>query len=93
MGVAVSKIDDARPFNHATTVVTYQAGWASEAEAIARLRHPNIVQIYEVGEHDGLPYFSLEYVTGGSLAVVGFEAVTLVAYLALAWMAARERPP
>jgi len=30
---------------------------------------------------------------GGSLAVVGFEAVTLVAYLALAWMAARERPP
>jgi hypothetical protein len=30
---------------------------------------------------------------GGSLAVVGFEAVTLTLYLALAWMAARERPP
>jgi serine/threonine-protein kinase len=32
------------------------------------LQHPNIVQIHEIGEHDGLPYFSLEYVDGGSLA-------------------------
>ena len=39
-----------------------------EAEAVARLRHPNIVQLYEVGEIEGQPYFSLEYVDGGSLA-------------------------
>src|SRR5262249_49610402 len=34
----------------------------SEAAAIARLQHPNIVQVHEVDEHDGCPYFSLEYV-------------------------------
>ena len=39
----------------------------TEAEAIATLQHPNIVQIYEVGDLNGLPFFSLEYVDGGSL--------------------------
>ncbi len=39
-----------------------------EGEAVARLQHPNIVQIFEIGEHDGDPYFALEYVAGGSLA-------------------------
>ena len=38
-----------------------------EAEAVARLQHPNIVQIHEIGEQNGLPFFSLEYVEGGSL--------------------------
>jgi WD40 repeat protein/tRNA A-37 threonylcarbamoyl transferase component Bud32 len=38
-----------------------------EAEAVARLRHPNIVQIFEIGEWEGRPYFSLEFVEGGSL--------------------------
>jgi WD40 repeat protein/tRNA A-37 threonylcarbamoyl transferase component Bud32 len=40
----------------------------SEAEAIARLQDPHIVQIFEVGEHEGLPFLALEFCPGGSLA-------------------------
>src|SRR5262249_2098012 len=38
-----------------------------EAEAIARLQHPGVVQIFEVGQHGGLPFFSMEFCAGGSL--------------------------
>lgn len=39
-----------------------------EAESIAALRHPNIVQVFDAGECDGHPYFVMEFVEGGSLA-------------------------
>ena len=38
-----------------------------EAEAVARLRHPNIIQIYDIGEAEGLPFVALELLDGGGL--------------------------
>jgi hypothetical protein len=48
--------------------VSDRARFKREAEAVAALRHPNIVQIYAVGESGGLPYCALEFVEGGNLA-------------------------
>ena len=39
-----------------------------EAEAVAALDHPHVVHVHEFGTHDGLPFFALEFVGGGTLA-------------------------
>lgn len=46
------------------------ARFHTEAEAIARLQHPNIVAIHEIGEHDGRHFFTMDYVAGRTLAEV-----------------------
>jgi serine/threonine-protein kinase len=70
----------------------------TEAEAIARLRYPNIVQVYEVGEYEGKPFFSLEFCGGGSLEkklngtpLPPKDAAALVETLARAMQAAHEQ--
>ncbi len=72
--------------------------FSTEAEAVARLHHANIVQIYEVGAADGRPFFSLEYVAGGSLDDIlqgrpqpPVEAARLVQVLAEAMQYCHER--
>jgi len=45
-----------------------KARFRHEAQAIAQLRHPNIVNVYDFGEYEGTPYMIVEYVPGGSLA-------------------------
>jgi eukaryotic-like serine/threonine-protein kinase len=68
-----------------------------EAEAVARLRHPNIVQIYDVGDHDECPYYTMELVERGSLAralsgtaQTAEEAAALVTTLAEALQVAHQ---
>jgi serine/threonine protein kinase len=70
----------------------------AEAEAAARLAHPNVVQVYEVGEHAGRTFLALEFVAGNSLArklggkpVSAAEAAALVEPLARAVQHAHER--
>src|SRR5215813_8531207 len=54
-----------RAFEHASP--TERLRFQIETEAVARLQHPHIVQLYEVGEVRGQPFFSLEFCDGGTL--------------------------
>ncbi len=68
-----------------------------EAEAVAGLRHPNVVQIHDVGDSAGRPYYTMEFVDGGTLAehlsgtpMPAHQAALLVATLASAVEAAHK---
>jgi WD40 repeat protein len=71
------------------------ARFRAEAESVARLQHPNVVQVFGVGEHGGLPFILLEYCPGGSLdrklagkPLLPGQAVELIRTLAEAIQAA-----
>jgi tetratricopeptide (TPR) repeat protein len=75
------------------------ARFRTEAQAVARLGHPHIVHVYDVGEHEGKPFFSLEYCPGGGLdkklkgtPLLPREEARLVETLARAMAAAHEKP-
>ncbi len=53
---------------HLTKDPTYVKRFLREAKAAGRLQHPNIIQVYDIGEAEGTYYFSMEYVEGQSLA-------------------------
>jgi len=71
----------------------------AEAEAVAAVKHANVVQVYEYGEHDGRPYLAMEYLPGGSLAerlkaqkrFDAKDAARLLTKLALGVQAAHEQ--
>ncbi len=70
----------------------------AEAEAVVRLQHPNIVQVHEVGEYEGKPFFSMEFCRGGGLdkklggtPLPPAEAAALAETLARALQHAHER--
>ena len=44
------------------------ARFLKEAKAVARLQHPQVVQVFRIGDHNGRPYLEMEYIDGGSLA-------------------------
>jgi len=75
-----------------------RARFRGEAESAAKLQHPNIIQIYDVGEQDGCGFLSMEYIEGGSLekrlereSLSIREAAQLIATLAEAIHFAHER--
>lgn len=75
-----------------------RARFRTEAESVARLQHPNIVQIYDISQQDGCPWFSLEFVDGDSLykwttgkAIDPYDAAAILESLALAIQYAHER--
>src|SRR5262249_29286928 len=74
-----------------------RARFQREAEAVARLRHTHIVQVHDVGDHEGRPYFTMEFLEGGSLALAlagapqpARQAAALVATVAEAMQAAHQ---
>ncbi|MBI1832103.1 MAG: serine/threonine protein kinase, partial [Planctomycetes bacterium] len=75
-----------------------QARFRAEAQAIAQLQHPGIVQIFEIGDWQGMPFLSLEFIEGGTLErklagqpMAPLEAASLLRRMAEAMAFAHSR--
>ena len=71
------KMIRAQPFTSAEEEAQLKLRFSREAAAAGRLSHPNIVTIYELGEHGGMQYLAMEYITGTSLEALLAPAVPL----------------
>lgn len=73
MGIVYKAHHPERDCPFALKIILNQRDWSSisrfyrEGETVARLKHPHVVKIHEVGQYDGIPYLALEYLAGGSL--------------------------
>jgi serine/threonine protein kinase len=95
---ALKRVVAVKQLLHPAPSAEAMARFRAEAEALARLRHPHVVQVYAAGEQDGRPYFIMEYVEGGGLdeKVRGqpqppADAARLVMLLARAVQAAHQQ--
>ncbi len=66
--IALDRMCALKTFPGGGADATASARFRAEAEAVARLQHPHVVQIHAVGEAAGLPYLELEHMVGGTLA-------------------------
>ena len=66
------------------------ARFRSEALTVAQLQHPNVIQVFDVGDHDGVPYIAVEYAGGGDLHKwLGGKPLLLSAAVRLVYTLAR----
>ena len=56
-----------RVLPHLAEEPRYIEMFLAEAQLVARLNHPGVVQVFDFGTHDGRPFFALEFLSGGSL--------------------------
>ncbi len=96
--VGLGRIVALKRIKHEVTTPDGLSRFRTEASAMGRVQHPNIVQVYDVGEQQGRPFLACEYVAGGSMdrKLTGYPlpvhaACRLLATLARAMQVAHDQ--